>query len=76
MEGEVKQVAVSMICYDTPGKIAFYVPHLVFVDYFRIFIQYGMRFCPDFEYAIKALHMHEYLRIPDEPNFKVLTNFM
>ena len=42
------------------------VPYSAFVDYFQISIQFGMILCREFDHAIQALYMKDYLQVPDE----------
>jgi hypothetical protein len=50
--------------------LAFGVPYSAFVDYFQISIQFGMKLCREFDRAIQALYMKDYLRIPDEVDLR------
>ncbi len=46
--------------------LAYGVPYSAFVDYFQISIQFGMKLCREFDHAIQALYMKDYLQVPDE----------
>ena len=48
--------------------LAYVVQYSGFVDYFQISIQFGMKLCREFDRAIKALYMKDYLHVPDEVN--------
>ena len=50
--------------------LAYGVPYSAFVDYFQISIQFGMKLCREFDRAIQALYMKEYLRVPDEVDLR------
>ncbi len=54
-----------------PIKIlAFGVPYSAFVYYFPISVQFGMNLCREFDWAIKVIYLHEYLRIPNDVDYK------
>ncbi len=46
--------------------LAYGVPYSTFVDYFQISIQFGMKLCREFDCAIQALYMKDYLQIHNE----------
>ena len=45
------------------------MPYSAFVDYFQISILFGMILCREFDQAIQALYMKDYLRVPNELDF-------
>ncbi len=49
--------------------LAYGMLYSMFVDYFQISIQFGIRLCREFDCAIQALYTKEYLKVPDEPEF-------
>ncbi len=52
--------------------LAFGIPYSVFVDYFQISIQYGMKLCQEFDTAIKTLYMCEFSRLPGDVNLRII----
>ena len=50
--------------------LAFGVPYSTFIDYFQISNQFGMKLCREFDSAIRALYMREYLRVPDKTDLQ------
>ncbi len=50
--------------------LAFGVPYSAFVDYFQILVQFGMKLCQEFDQAIKAIYLREYLRVNNDVDLK------
>ncbi len=70
-QGKSSSDLEAMLLY--PLKtLAFCVPFSEFVDYFQISIQFGMKICREFDAAIKAHYMREFLLSWESPKSRLL----